>query len=147
MDKITPSRRSANMRAIRSSDTKPELLVRRLVHRCGYRYRLHRKDLPGKPDLVFPGRKAVIFVHGCFWHMHGCPAVRAPKSNTDYWWPKLTRNCERDAQHVRALVQSGWRVLTIWDCETSDLDALEWRVREFLGRSSERHDQLSRRAG
>lgn len=120
------------MRAIRSSDTKPELLVRRLAHRCGYRFRLHRKDLPGKPDLVFPGRKAVIFVHGCFWHMHGCPGVRAPKSNVGYWQPKLARNCERDAQSVQALRQMGWRVLTVWDCETADLDTLEGQLRRFL---------------
>ncbi|WP_374510888.1 very short patch repair endonuclease [Niveibacterium sp.] len=132
MDRISPSRRSANMRAIRSSDTKPELLVRRLAHRCGYRFRLHRKDLPGKPDLVFPGRKAVVFVHGCFWHMHGCPSVRVPKSNADYWQPKLTRNRERDAANVAALTQMGWRVLTVWDCETADLDVLEARLRTFL---------------
>lgn len=132
MDKISPSRRSANMRAIRSSDTKPELLVRKLVHRCGYRFRLHRKDLPGKPDLVFPGRNAVIFVHGCFWHMHGCPSVGVPKSNADYWLPKLMRNCARDAEHVEALAKLGWRVLTVWDCETRDLSALEERLRKFL---------------
>lgn len=132
MDKIIPSRRSANMRAIRSSDTKPELLVQRLVHHCGYRFRLHRKDLPGKPDLVFSGRKAVIFVHGCFWHMHGCKSVRIPKSNVDYWAQKLGRNRERDAQNVDALMQMGWRVLMIWDCETVDLAELERRVRQFL---------------
>ena len=120
------------MSAIHSSDTKPELLVRRLVHRCGYRFRLHRKDLPGKPDLVFPGRKAVIFVHGCFWHMHGCPDVRVPKSNTDYWMPKLMRNRERDTQSVQALTEMGWRVLTVWDCETADLATLEDRLKRFL---------------
>ncbi len=132
MDKISPERRSANMSAIHSSDTKPELLVRRLVHRSGYRFRLHRKDLPGKPDLVFPGRKAVIFVHGCFWHMHGCSAVRVPKSNTDYWMPKLMRNRERDVKNVQALTEMGWRVLTVWDCETADLKTLEDRLKRFL---------------
>lgn len=120
------------MRAIRRSDTKPELLVRCLIHRCGYRFRLHRKDLPGKPDLVFSGRKAVIFVHGCFWHMHGCKSVRVPKSNVDYWGQKLGRNRERDAQNVDALMQMGWRVLTIWDCEMVNLAELEQRIRQFL---------------
>lgn len=132
VDKISPSRRSANMRAIRSSDTKPELLVRRLVHHCGYRFRLHRKDLPGKPDLVFPGRKAVIFVHGCFWHVHGCPSVRVPKSNVDYWNPKLERNRERDQQSYSSLEKLGWKVLIVWECEIKDLDALERKLRIFL---------------
>ncbi|WP_281247779.1 very short patch repair endonuclease [Paraburkholderia lycopersici] len=132
MDKISPSRRSANMRAIRSSDTKPELLVRRLVHHCGYRFRLHRKDLPGKPDLVFPGRKSVIFVHGCFWHMHGCPSVRVPKSNVGYWNPKLERNRARDQQSYSSLEKLGWKVLIVWECETKDLDALERKLKIFL---------------
>jgi DNA mismatch endonuclease (patch repair protein) len=123
------------MSAIRSSDTKPELLVRKLAHRCGYRFRLHRKDLPGKPDLVFPGRKAVIFVHGCFWHMHGCPSVRVPKSNADYWQPKLERNQRRDAESISALRSQGWKVLTIWECETNDLSALERAIRDFLSPS------------
>lgn len=136
MDKISPARRSANMSAIRSSDTKPELLVRKLAHRCGYRFRLHRKDLPGKPDLVFPARKAVIFVHGCFWHMHGCPSVRVPKSNADYWRPKLERNQRRDAESISALQSQGWKVLTIWECETSDLSALERTIRDFLSPST-----------
>jgi DNA mismatch endonuclease (patch repair protein) len=120
------------MRAIRSSNTKPELLVRRLVHSLGYRFRLHQKDLPGKPDLVFSGRKAIIFVHGCFWHMHGCSNARIPKSNIDYWQSKLIRNCMRDAEHVEALIQRGWRVLTIWDCETTELSVLEQRIKQFL---------------
>lgn len=120
------------MRAIRSSDTKPELQVRKLVHRCGYRYRLHVKNLPGKPDLVFPGRKAVIFIHGCFWHMHECQGVRLPKSNTEYWYPKLARNRERDAQHIESLTGLGWRILTIWECEIGDLDKLEAKIKDFL---------------
>lgn len=123
------------MSAIRSSDTKPELLVRKLAHRCGYRFRLHRKDLPGKPDLVFPSRKAVILVHGCFWHMHGCPSVRVPKSNADYWRPKLERNQRRDAENISALQSQGWKVLTIWECETSDLPAIERTIRDFLSPS------------
>lgn len=115
-DKITPERRTENMRRIRSKDMKPELLVRRLVHSLGYRYRLHRKDLPGKPDLVFGPHQKVIFVHGCFWHLHpdpNCVDARMPKSNTDYWKPKLERNVERDKQHIAALIKAGWKVLTI----------------------------------
>lgn len=132
LDKISPASRSANMRAIRSSDTEPEMLVRRLVYHCGFRYRLHRRDLPGKPDLVFPSRKAVIFVHGCFWHMHNCLNARPPKSNTDYWLPKLEKNQQRDRTCVAALEAQGWRVLTIWDCETKDVERLERRIKAFL---------------
>ncbi|HDO52849.1 MAG TPA: DNA mismatch endonuclease Vsr [Rhizobiales bacterium] len=135
-DKITSERRSANMTRIRSKDTKPELLVRHLVHSLGYRYRLHRKDLPGKPDLVFGPRKKVIFVHGCFWHLHpdpNCVDARMPKSNTDYWKPKLERNVERDMLHIAALADAGWKVLTIWQCETRDLDKVKHRVAKFLG--------------
>ena len=98
MDHVTPDVRSANMRAIRSKDMKPELIVRRLVHGMGYRYRLHRQDLPGRPDLVFPSRKKLIFVNGCFWHQHDekdCKLVRKPKSNQAYWLPKLERNCSK----------------------------------------------------
>ncbi len=135
-DKLTPERRSENMRRIRSKGMKPEMVVRRLVHRLGYRYRLHRKDLPGKPDLVFGPRRAVIFVHGCFWHQHdkaACLDGRAPKSNTDYWGPKLARNVERDVGAQKALTDAGWRVLVIWECETRDQDELERRIRCFLG--------------
>lgn len=135
MDKLTPERRSENMRRIKSKDMKPELAVRRLVHSLGYRYRLHRKDLPGKPDLVFGPRKKVIFVHGCFWHGHereGCLDARRPKSNTNYWNPKLTRNKERDAERVAALEASGWQVLTIWECEVRNEKQLVTRVKNFL---------------
>lgn len=131
-DKISSDRRSKNMSAIRSSDTKPELRVRKLAHRCGYRFRLHRKDLPGKPDLVFPSRRKVIFVHGCFWHMHDCGTVRLPKSNTDYWHQKLARNKERDKEHIHELERQGWKVLVIWDCETKDVVSLERKLRQFL---------------
>src|SRR3954453_19903337 len=119
-DKLTPERRSHNMRQIKSKGMKPELMGRSLVHKMGYRFRLHGRDLPGKPDLVFGPRKKVIFVHGCFWHGHekeGCLDARRPKSNTAYWEPKLTRNRERDAEHVTSLRSSGWSVLVIWDCE------------------------------
>lgn len=128
-----PVSRSENMRRIRSKDTAPELLVRRLVWSLGYRYRLHRKDLPGKPDLVFGTRKKVIFVHGCFWHQHpaGCSDSRLPKSRLGYWLPKLQRNCERDAKAVAALEAAGWQVLIIWDCETKARGLAE-RVEGFL---------------
>jgi DNA mismatch endonuclease, patch repair protein len=134
-EKISVFRRSVNMAAIQSGDTKPEMIVRRLVYRLGYRYRLHRRDLPGKPDLVFGPRRAAIFVHGCFWHMHpkGCPDAREPKSNTGYWQPKLRRNVERDKENIRALRRDGWSVLVIWDCETKDAVQLTRRLITFLG--------------
>lgn len=134
-DKISSDRRSANMRRIRSKDMKPELLVRSLVHSLGYRYRLHRKDLPGKPDLVFGPRRKVIFVHGCFWHMHpdpNCVDARMPKSNTEYWKPKLERNIKRDKQHIVALIETGWKVLTIWECELKNLGEVQQRIVRFL---------------
>ena len=123
------------MRAIRSKDTKPEIIVRRLAHRMGYRFRLHRKDLPGKPDMVFPGRRGVIFIHGCFWHQHPDPAcrhARPPKSNTDYWQSKLARNQVRDAEHKTALQAQGWRVLVIWECQTKDEMVLKNLLLSFL---------------
>lgn len=132
-DKLTPERRSANMAKIRAKDTKPELLVRRMVHRFGARYRLHRRDLPGTPDLVFNSRRKVIFVHGCFWHLHSCRDGRIPASRRDYWEPKLTRNKERDDAACAALQAMGWQVLVIWECETKDVAALEQRLRDFLG--------------
>ncbi|WP_460989657.1 very short patch repair endonuclease [Sphingobium sp. TomTYG45] len=122
------------MRWIKSKDTSPELAVRRILHRLGYRYRLHRRDLPGKPDLVFGTRRKVIFVHGCFWHQHqGCSAGRNPASNTGYWTPKLRRNVERDLHNRSALQADGWEIMVIWACETSSRDALERRMRDFLG--------------
>jgi DNA mismatch endonuclease (patch repair protein) len=123
------------MAAIRSKNTKPELLVRRLLHSLGYRYRLHRKDLPGKPDLAFPGRKKAVFVHGCFWHQHSepsCTASRRPTTNTSYWGPKLERNIERDARAVRLLCEAGWQSLTLWECELRDIPALERKIVTFL---------------
>lgn len=135
-DKLTPSRRSANMAAIKSKDTTPELAVRRIVSALGYRYRLHRRDLPGKPDLVFGPRRKVIFVHGCFWHMHpkaSCLDARAPKSNTGYWTPKLLRNAARDAEHIANLKSLGWRALIIWECETRDEMRISNRISKFLG--------------
>ena len=135
-DSISKPRRSANMAAIRSANTKPELTVRRLVHSLGYRYRLHSKDLPGKPDLVFGPRRKVIFVHGCFWHLHpkkNCLDARYPKSNTAYWTPKLARNTVRDAANVRSLRALGWQALVVWDCETKDAKRLTLKLQRFLG--------------
>lgn len=134
-DKLTPEQRSANMARIRSKDTKPEMLVRRAAHKLGYRYRLHRKNLPGRPDLVFAGRKAVIFVHGCFWHQHGadrCLDGRRPKSNTGYWSEKLDRNVARDALTQERLAKEGWRSLIIWECEIRDSLELDRKISEFL---------------
>ncbi|MXZ29021.1 MAG: DNA mismatch endonuclease Vsr [Gammaproteobacteria bacterium] len=125
--------RSAIMRAVKSCDTKPELIVRRITHSLGFRYRLHRKNLPGKPDLVFPSRSKVIFVHGCFWHQHTCPrGARSPKTNRDYWLPKLQKNKERDARNQKRLREMGWQVITIWECELADRDVLGKRIRAFL---------------
>jgi DNA mismatch endonuclease (patch repair protein) len=136
-DRLTAKRRSDNMSRIRSKDMKPEMVVRQLVHGLGYRYRLHGRDLPGKPDLIFRSRRKVIFVHGCFWHQHpalDCPdgARRKPKSNTGYWNPKLQRNIERDSQNQSCLQEVGWDVLIIWECETEDQDRLTNKLQRFL---------------
>ena len=133
MDTLTPERRSANMRRIRSKDTSPELLVRQLVYGMGYRYRLHVASLPGKPDLVFTRRKKIIEVRGCFWHQHtGCIDSHIPKSRVGYWEPKLTRNKGRDAANMRQLRSQGWIVLILWECELADLRAIAKRIRSFL---------------
>ena len=139
-DKVTPQQRSEIMSHIRAKGMKPEMRVRRLVHSMGYRYRLHRKDLPGKPDLVFPGRRKVIFVHGCFWHQHAdpnCKLTRLPQSNRDYWWPKLERNAARDAEQEAKLGELGWEVLILWECEVEDVTGLRERIQEFLGATGE----------
>jgi DNA mismatch endonuclease (patch repair protein) len=125
--------RSANMRAIRSKNMQPELKVRSLVHKLGYRFRLHRKDLPGKPDLVFGPRRKVIFVHGCFWHSHNCKTAHIPKSNLEYWGPKLERNKTRDGKNIEALQAEGWQALVVWECEAGDEIGLTNRLRTFLG--------------
>jgi len=128
-----PEDRSKVMRAVKDRDTGLEMIVRRLTHGMGYRYRLHRKDLPGKPDLVFRSRRKVIFAHGCFWHQHNCPrGARAPKSSRDYWLPKLKRNKERDLEHLRQLTKLGWDALVIWECEAKNRDFLKARIRNFL---------------
>lgn len=132
-DKLSKERRSENMRRITSKDTAPELLIRRLLHRAGFRYRLHSRNLPGKPDLAFPKLRKAIFVHGCFWHLHkNCNEGRIPLSRRDYWQPKLLRNVERDREHLRALRELGWRTLCIWECEIKDPDRAFGRLFSFL---------------
>ena len=128
-----PEDRSRVMRAVKGQDTEPEMVVRRLAHSLRYRYKLHDKRLPGKPDLVFPARRKVIFVHGCFWHQHDCPrGARLPKSHQDYWVPKLSRNQQRDAEHNSSLEAMGWQVLVIWECETRDRQTLATTLTLFL---------------
>jgi len=130
---VTSLERSRTMRAVKSNDTAAELAVRRIAHNLGYRYRLHRRDLPGKPDMVFPGRRKVIFVHGCFWHQHqGCDRSRMPKSNEGYWRPKLQRNVERDARVQAELADMGWDVLIVWECEVKHTEMLKERLSGFL---------------
>jgi DNA mismatch endonuclease, patch repair protein len=134
-DPLSPSQRSERMSRIRSGNSKPELRVRRLVHGLGYRYRLHVPALPGRPDLVFGGRKKVIFVHGCFWHQHGCRIYRMPKSNQVFWLNKLASNVRRDKLNMASLDKAGWTVLIIWECQTKDLTELTREIVEFLGDS------------
>jgi DNA mismatch endonuclease (patch repair protein) len=132
MDSLTPDQRSARMRLVRAVDTGPELTVRRLVHHLGYRFRKHRRDLPGRPDMVFPSRRKVIFVHGCFWHRHACALGRMPKSRHEFWRPKLEANRARDIRNLTSLDQNGWSALVIWECELRNLDSVTARVRSFL---------------
>lgn len=136
MDHLTGEQRSALMSKIRRSGTKPELRVRKLVYGLGYRYRLNVKGLPGSPDLVFRNRKKVIFVHGCFWHGHGCGRPSPPKERAEFWDQKITRNRMRDAATADELLANGWDVIAIWECELKvrDTDELIHRLREFLGR-------------
>ncbi len=134
-DTISPDRRSENMRRIRSKDMKPELRVRRLLHRMGYRFRLHRRSLPGHPDIIFPRLKKVIFIHGCFWHQHDDPAcriTRVPKSRLDYWTPKLDRNRQRDAASIALLTEMGWTALVVWECQVSKEVELHTKLTTFL---------------
>ncbi len=129
----TPEQRSRIMRAVKATDTAPEMAVRRMVHRMGYRFRLHRKDLPGKPDLVFPRLRKAIFVHGCFWHGHGCArGARAPKRNAEYWSAKISRNSLRDAGNLTALKAQGWRAAVIWECELKNPAGVKKRLARFL---------------
>jgi len=133
MDTLTPQARSERMSLVRGRDTKPELLVRRLTHGLGYRFRLHVARLPGRPDLVFPSRGKVIFIHGCFWHRHkGCALARMPKSRLEFWAPKLNANKVRDLRNRKRLSALGWRSLLIWECEIKDTKRLERRIKAFL---------------
>lgn len=131
-DVFTPQKRSSVMAAIRSSDTKPEVRVRKALHKHGMRYRLHRKDLPGRPDIVFPKQKVAIFVHGCFWHRHGCALSSNPKSRQDYWTEKFARNVERDAQVVESLSAAGWSAITVWECETRKANTLSQAIERIV---------------
>src|SRR5262245_4369907 len=136
MDTLTKAQRSERMARIRHKDTGPEMFVRRLVHGLGYRYRLHRRELAGRPDLVFRSRKAVLFVHGCFFHRHPdprCPLARLPKSRLDFWLPKLEANRARDERNVRELTGKNWRVLIIWECQLHDKMSVIRRIVDFLG--------------
>ena len=135
-DTLSPSDRSHRMSLIRSTDSAAEIVVRKLIHRMGYRFRLHRKDLPGTPDLVFQKLKKVVFVHGCFWHRHPdlqCSLARLPKSRLEFWEPKLTRNRDRDERNTRALVEAGWQAIVVWECQLSNLERVESTLRAFLG--------------
>ena len=131
-DRIRPSLRSGIMSRIRGKNTGPEMRVRRLVHGMGFRYRLHCGDLPGTPDLVFFGRRKIIFVHGCFWHQHDCARGTRPSSNEKFWNRKLDSNVRRDKKNVSTLKTEGWAVLIIWECETKNLDRLTVRIEKFL---------------
>jgi DNA mismatch endonuclease (patch repair protein) len=133
MDTFTPDQRSELMRRVRGQDTEPEMMVRRFVHRMGFRYRLHCRELPGNPDLVFPSRRKIIFVHGCFWHGHACRSGRnRPSSNQMYWIPKLERNRKRDRANRRKLKKLGWDVLVVWECQLKHGEEAAARIARFL---------------
>ncbi|MGE9919605.1 very short patch repair endonuclease [Desulfovibrio sp. SGI.082] len=141
MDRVSSERRSWIMAQVKGSDTRPEKIVRSLLHRMGYRFRLHRKDLPGNPDIVLPKFHTVIFVNGCFWHRHpGCKRASTPAVNVAYWQRKFERNVARDAQCKAALECLGWRVLVIWECELKDMATLCERISKFLGEVVDLHE-------
>ena len=138
MDTVSPETRSRMMRAIKGVDTGPEMVVRRMVHAMGFRYRMHRRDLPGKPDLVFPRLRKVIMVHGCFWHRHeGCPFATVPRTRPDFWEAKFCRNVERDRTVRAALEALGWEILVVWECQTDRPADLRRNLSRFLGSRSE----------
>ena len=132
VDTLTTEQRSENMRRIRSTDTGPEIAVRRLLHREGFRFRLHSKVVPGTPDIVLPRYRLAVFVHGCFWHGHDCKDGRRPKSNTEYWDRKLQRNAERDAERRKELRSRGWKTVVVWSCEIRDEKRILQRIRRRL---------------
>lgn len=143
-DSLTPSQRSALMAKVRSKDTKPELIVRRTAHRLGYRFRLHRSDLPGTPDLVFPKHRLAVFVHGCFWHRHpNCRRATMPATNTMKWTEKFERNGLRDARSKEELEALGWAVMVIWECETRFEEAVAEQLARRLPKSVSLHNQSS----
>jgi len=132
-DVLTPQQRRFNMSRIRSRDTRPEMLVRSIVHQLGYRYRLHKKDLPGKPDLVLVRHEKIINVHGCFFHMHACRYGRVvPATNSEFWMTKRLANVERDRRNLLSLRKAGWKVMTVWECETKNMNTLAKRIHRFL---------------
>lgn len=132
-DTRTPEQRRRIMQSVKTKDTGPEVEVRSALFAAGYRFRLHRRDLPGSPDIVFPGRRKAIFVHGCFWHGHGCAKGKAAKSRTDYWGPKMEANIARDARNMSELTALGWDVLTVWQCELRNMETLLAELGTFLG--------------
>lgn len=135
-DVLTPEQRSRNMRAIKSGDTTPELTVRRVLHALGCRFRLHRRDLPGSPDIVMPGRRVAVFVHGCFWHRHRCRyGCVEPTTRPEFWRAKFAANVARDHRALRALRREGWRVLVVWECQTRDVEHVRARLKKFLAAS------------
>lgn len=133
MDRLSPERRSWLMSRIRGTNTKPEIAVRSMLHRMGYRFRLHRRDLPGTPDIVLPGRSTAIFVHGCFWHGHACKRTKMPKSREDYWGEKIATNRRRDRRKRRQLRALGWNAIVVWECELKRPDRLAAKLRKALG--------------
>ncbi len=133
IDRVSEAQRSYIMSRVGSKDTAPEMTVRRLLHRMGYRYRLHAPALPGRPDLCFPARRRVIFVHGCFWHGHDCRYGHLPKSRVEYWQTKIETNRRRDLDRIVQLAADGWSSLVVWQCETRDIDCLTAKLSEFLG--------------
>jgi DNA mismatch endonuclease (patch repair protein) len=138
---LTPRERSALMARVRSKDTRPELAVRRMAHRLRFRFRLHRRDIPGTPDLAFIAKRKVVFVHGCFWHSHvGCALASVPTARPEYWLRKLERNRLRDQQTLDVLQHQGWRVLIIWECETRDAGTLAKKLSNFLNDDTECHE-------
>jgi DNA mismatch endonuclease (patch repair protein) len=148
-DRLTRKQRSILMAGVRTKHTGPELKVRSIAHGAGYRFSLHRKDLPGRPDIVFPRYKSVVYVHGCFWHQHkGCPKSVLPATREDFWTAKLSRNVSRDVENMRGLRRAGWRVLVIWECQTRDMDLVARKLKHFLQRStSERQTSPRSHAG
>ena len=150
MDTLSVQDRSVRMGRVKAKNTKPEMIVRQLLHGMGYRYRLHRRDLPGRPDVCFPSRRLVIFVHGCFWHRHDevhCPLTRLPKTRVDFWKPKLEANRLRDMQQQAALAALGWSILVVWECELGDKEHLKNILRTFLGAHSNAGNRAIRGGG